>query len=364
MGTLGIYIHVPFCGKKCAYCDFYSESYRKDTVSEYVGAVVRNLKAYSDKSRFTDTVYFGGGTPSLLSAEQIQIILDEIRNSFRLAENPEITIEANPNTIDSGKLKKLRTAGINRLSIGVQSMVDSELKFLGRTHSAERAEKAVMDAYGAGFENISCDVMIAIPEQSAESLRYTIDRITTLPVQHISGYILKTESGTPFDCNEIKRLLPDDDKTAELYIEMVELLGDRAFIQYEVSNFARKGFESRHNCRYWKCLDYIGIGASAHSCNNGKRFAVDRNLHNFIESPVQKITITDDNPCTFEEYAMLRLRLAEGLNVDDFPEHKDDILKKIPALIKSGHINYNENRISLTPTGFLVSNSVIEYLIF
>lgn len=362
--SLGIYIHVPFCGKKCAYCDFYSESYRKDTVSGYVGAVIRNLKSYSDKSRITDTVYFGGGTPSLLSPEQIETIIDEIKENFNLSENPEITIEANPNTIDFNKLEKFRSAGINRLSVGVQSMVDGELKFLGRTHTADRAEKAVMDAYGAGFDNISCDVMIAIPEQSPDSLRYTLDRITGLPVQHISGYILKIESGTPFDCDEIKNVLPDDDTTAELYLEMVRFLESRGFEQYEVSNFARKGFESRHNCRYWKCSDYIGIGPSAHSCNNGKRFAVDRDLQNFIESPVQNITITDENPCTFEEYAMLRLRLKEGLDLDGFPEHKDDILKKIPVLVKSGYINYNGNCISLTPEGFLVSNSVIEYLIF
>ncbi|MDE6540182.1 MAG: coproporphyrinogen III oxidase family protein, partial [Ruminococcus sp.] len=134
--------------------------------------------------------------------------------------------------------------------------------------------------------------------------------------------------------------------------------------QYEVSNFAVKGYESRHNCRYWKCLDYIGIGTSAHSCHNGKRFAVDRNMNDFIESPVQKITITDDNPCGFEEYAMLRLRLAEGLNVNDFLEHKNSLLKKIPVLIQSGYINYDGNYISLTPSGFLVSNSVIEYLVF
>lgn len=364
MDSLGIYIHVPFCSRKCAYCDFYSESYRKNTVSEYVQAVIRNLRAYSDRSKITDTVYFGGGTPSLLSPEQIGMILDETYSNFNLSENPEITLEANPHTLDFRRLVNIRRTGVNRISFGVQSMVDGELKFLGRTHSAERAEKAVMDAYGAGFENISCDVMIAIPEQSSDSLRYTLDRITGLPVQHISGYILKTESGTPFDCDEIKSLLPDDDATAELYLEMVKFLGDRGFEQYEVSNFARKGFESRHNCRYWKCLDYIGIGASAHSCYGGKRFAVDRNLHNFINSPVQKVTITDPNPCTFEEYAMLRLRLAEGLNPDDFPEYRDGILKKIPVLMKSGYINYNSNHISLTPKGFLVSNSVIEYLIF
>ncbi|MDE6781224.1 MAG: radical SAM family heme chaperone HemW [Ruminococcus sp.] len=364
MNSLGIYIHIPFCGRKCAYCDFYSESFRKDTVSEYVVAVVRNLRVYSDKSKITDTVYFGGGTPSLLSPEQVGMILDEINRNFRLSADAEITLEANPNTVDFRKLENLRKAGVNRLSVGLQSMVDSELKFLGRTHSADRAEKAITDAYGAGFENISCDVMIALPEQSPDSLRYTLDRITSLPIQHISGYILKTESGTPFDCDKIKNILPDDDTTAELYLEMVKLLGDRGFAQYEVSNFARRGFESRHNCRYWKCLDYIGIGASAHSCYNGRRFSVDRVLRDFINRPVQKITITDPNPCTFEEYAMLRLRLAEGLDLDDFPEYRDGILKKIPVLIKSGYINYNGNHISLTPEGFLVSNSVIEYLVF
>ncbi len=364
MSSLGIYIHVPFCAKKCAYCDFYSENYRKNTVSQYVEAVIRNLKAYSDKSRLTDTVYFGGGTPSLLSPEQIKIILDTVENNFVLSEKPEITLETNPNTVNFNKLSELRHAGINRLSIGVQSMIDDELKFLGRTHSADRAEKAVIDAYRAGFENISCDVMIALPNQSADSLEYTLDKITSLPIQHISGYILKTESGTPFDCDEIKNSLPDDDLTAELYIKMTETLKNKGFQQYEVSNFALKGFESRHNCRYWKCLDYIGIGPSAHSCNNGKRFAVERNLNEFISNEVQKVTITDEHPCTFEEYAMLRLRLTEGLDLNAFPEHKDSILKKIPALIKSGYINYNNDNISLTPNGFLVSNSVIEYLVF
>ncbi|MDE6427235.1 MAG: radical SAM family heme chaperone HemW [Ruminococcus sp.] len=360
----GIYIHVPFCAKKCAYCDFYSEPYRKRTVEDYVNAVLRNIEAYSDKSCVADTIYFGGGTPSLLAPEQVGTIIQAVGNNFILSENAEITLETNPNTVDLKKLSAYRKSGVNRISIGVQSMMDTELKFLSRTHSAERAEKAVIDAYNAGFENISCDVMIAIPEQSLKSLLYTLEKITALPVKHISGYILKIEHGTPFDSDMIKNILPDDDTTADLYIKMVDFLKNKGFFQYEVSNFAVPYYESRHNCRYWKCLDYIGIGASAHSCHDGKRFCVDRNLKDFIESPVQKTIITDDNPCGFEEYAMLRLRLAEGLNINDFPEHKSDLLKKIPVLIKSGYINYDGNYISLTPAGFLVSNSVIEYLVF
>lgn len=364
MDTLGIYIHVPFCVKKCSYCDFYSVSYESDISEKYVDAVIRNLRYYSDKKRITDTVYFGGGTPSLLSVEQIQRILDETGKNFSLSADAEITLETNPNTVDFLKLSELRKTGINRLSIGVQSMIDSELAFLGRIHTAERAERSVYDAYKAGFENISCDVIIALPEQSAESLRYTLERVTDMPIKHVSAYILKTEQGTPFDCDEIKKCLPDDDTVAEIYLEMVRILESRGFEQYEVSNFAEKGFESRHNCRYWKCYDYIGIGPSAHSCNGGKRFAVGRNLHEFIDSDIQKIEITDEKPCGFEEYAMLRLRLKEGLDLDSVPEHRDMITKKIPELIKSGYIGYNGKSVSLTPKGFLMSNSVIEYLIF
>ncbi len=364
MDTLGIYIHVPFCVKKCPYCDFYSVSYEKDVSERYVDAVIRNLRGYSDRTRPADTVYFGGGTPSLLSPEQIKTIIDEINNNFYLSANPEITLEANPNTVDFDKLVKLRSAGVNRLSIGVQSMIDRELAFLGRIHTAGRAEKAVYEAYKAGFENISCDLMIALPEQTKESLQYSIEKINEMPVSHISAYILKTEQGTPFDCDRIKNSLPDDDTVAGLYLETVRMLGETGFEQYEVSNFAKKGFESRHNCRYWKCYDYIGIGPSAHSCNNGKRFAVGRNLDEFIADDVQKIEITDENPCGFEEYAMLRLRLKEGLCLDSVPENKHGITKKIPGLVKAGYINYDGKFISLTPEGFLVSNSVIEYLIF
>lgn len=364
MDTLGIYIHVPFCAKKCGYCDFYSVPYRKNLSDDYVNAVLRNLRYYSDTEKLTDTVYFGGGTPSLLSVEQIGKIIDGVKKNFRLSENPEITLETNPNTVSFEKLCGLRNIGINRLSVGVQSLNNAELDFLGRKHTAERAEKAVIDAYRAGFENISCDLMISLPNQTRESLEYSVKRISNLPVGHVSAYILKTEEGTPFDCDEVRNVLPDDETSADLYLATVEMLEKSGFIQYEVSNFAKRGFESRHNCRYWQCLDYIGIGASAHSCYGGKRFAVARNLDDFISCDVQKTVITDENPCGFEEYAMLRLRLKEGLDLDVFPDRKDKIIKKIPDLIKSGYVKYKNNKISLTPRGFIISNSVIEYLIF
>lgn len=364
MSSLGIYIHVPFCGRKCEYCDFYSVKWTRASAVDYTAAVLRNIRHYRDKSRNVDTVYFGGGTPSLLAPQQIGDMIDEIRNSFRLADDAEITLEANPCTINAEKLAKLRGIGVDRLSIGVQSMIDDELKVLGRVHTAERAEQAVRDAAAAGFENISCDLMIALPEQKAESLRYSVEKLTALPIRHISAYILKTESGTPFDCEEIRSRLPDEDATAELYLEMVELLEKHGFMQYEVSNFAKKGFESRHNCRYWKCMDYLGIGPAAHSCYKGKRFAVERDLADFISSPVQKVTVTDESPCGFEEFAMLRLRLKEGLYLRDVEEHRAEILKKLPPIIKEGYAETDGERVWLTAKGFLMSNSVIEYLIF
>ena len=364
MRDLGIYIHVPFCGKKCGYCDFYSVKWNRQAAEDYTAAVLRNIKHYSESERIADTVYFGGGTPSLLTSEQIGSILNGIRNSFSLDEQAEITIEANPCTLSAEKLAELRKTGVNRLSVGVQSMIDSELKMLGRVHTAERAEQAVLDAQRAGFENISCDLMIALPDQKLDSLRYSAEKLTSLPIKHISAYILKTEEGTPFDCDDIKLRLPDEDGTAELYLEMVKLLEERGFMQYEVSNFAKKGFESRHNCRYWKCEDYLGIGTAAHSCHNGKRFAVERDIASFIASEVQQITVTDESPCGFEEFAMLRLRLKEGLCLGDFPEHRADIERKLPPLVKDGYAETDGERVWLTPKGFLMSNSVIEYLVF
>lgn len=364
MSTLGIYIHVPFCGRKCDYCDFYSVKYSKTAVGNYTDAVLRNIKAYADKSRIVDTVYFGGGTPSLLTAAQTEAILNEISRSFSLSSNAEITLEANPNTVTAQKLAELRQIGVNRLSLGVQSMVDEELRFLGRTHSAERAQKAVYDAKAAGFDNISCDLMIGIPKQTADTLRFSVQRLTELDIQHISAYILKTEEGTPFDCDKIQAMLPDEDETASLYLLMVRLLEESGFPQYEVSNLAKKGYHSRHNCRYWNCEEYLGIGPSAHSCFGGKRFAAERDLCSFINNEKQSSVVTDHNPCGFEERAMLRLRLKEGLDLSQAGSHKAAIEKKIPALVKAGYAVFDGQRLSLTAKGFLMSNSVIGYLIF
>ncbi len=362
--TLGIYIHVPFCIRKCAYCDFYSVSYNENIADDYVKAVLRNIRHYSDKKRTVDTVYFGGGTPSLLNESQLDTILKEINLCFTLSPDAEITLESNPCTLNLQKLVNLRKTGINRISLGVQSLSDKELGALGRLHSAKDAVRAVCDADCAGFNNISCDLMIGTPYQSSASLEKSILELTGLPVQHISAYLLKIEKNTPFDRSDIRKIIPDEDGYAELYLQTVKLLAEHGFEQYEVSNFAKKGFESRHNCRYWRCEDYLGIGPAAHSCCFGKRFAVNRDLNKFISQEIQPVTVTDEAPCGFEEYSMLRLRLREGLDVTLTGSHREAIERKIPALVSAGYAEFDGRFISLTPKGFLVSNSVIEYLIF
>jgi len=364
MNDLGIYFHVPFCAKKCPYCDFYSGSFTKKAAEGYTAAVIRNIRHYSQPERVTDTVYFGGGTPSLLTAGQLSEIIEAVRSNFSLSQEAEITLEANPATLTPEKLAELRKIGVNRLSIGVQSMIPEELSFLGRSHTPERASKAVLDAHNAGFDNISCDLMIALPGQTISSLKASIEALVELPITHISAYILKVEEGTLFAERNVADLLPDEDETAALYLEMVRLLEERGFMQYEISNFAVPGHESKHNCRYWLCKDYLGIGPAAHSCFGGKRFCVPSDIADFISSEHQNEDITDDAPCSFEERVMLRLRLTKGLDLRDEPEHRSDIEKKVPALVSAGYVRFDGNVISLTPEGFLVSNSVISSLIF
>lgn len=351
MSNTGLYVHVPFCLSKCPYCDFYSVKYSRSLAADYTKAVIRNMAQYSDTF---DTVYFGGGTPVLMW-EGIAAIL----KSSKTTENPEITIEANPCVTTEQALCGLKDAGVNRISFGVQSLSPSELMFLGRRHSAEQAKNAVLLAHRAGFTNISADIMLGLEGQTMESLRYTIDGLSKLPVTHISAYMLKIEEGTPFAGKKLN--LPDEEAVSELYLYAVSLLEENGFMQYEISNFAKKGYECQHNLKYWRCEEYLGIGAAAHSYYSGKRFSTERDIEDFIDSELQKTTVTDDNPGGFEEYAMLRLRLREGLSFSDcecFGISREEVMKRCRKIPES-LILQTEKGISLTPQGFLVSNAVI-----
>lgn len=343
---VGLYIHVPFCVRKCPYCDFYSEKFSREKSEKYTAAVVRNLKRYPEKF---DTVYFGGGTPALISGK-----ISDILREVRFSEDAEITVECNPDVVNENVLAQLKNAGVNRLSFGVQSLNERELAALGRLHGAESAKKAILLARSLGFENISADLMLGVPQQTVKSLYETIDELCALPITHVSAYILKIEPNTPFGKNPPE--IPDDDGQAELYLAAVEQLEKRGFRQYEISNFAKLGFESRHNLIYWRAEEYVGIGAAAHSYYDGKRFAVPRNLAEFLENDVQREIVTDENPDKYEEKVMLGLRLREGIPLDER-------LEKRLRLVPREYFRVEGGRISLTPRGFLVSNEIITTLL-
>lgn len=356
----GIYIHVPFCAKKCPYCDFFSAAYRRETAERYVGAVIRNLAAYAFEDT-VDTVYFGGGTPSLLSPAQIGAMLETCGKHFCLSGDAEITLEYNPTGERSAYLKALRSAGVNRLSIGIQSFSDAQLRMLERTHSAQEGIRTVMAARDAGFENISCDLMLACPHQTEETLAETLDTIGKLPITHVSAYLLQVEEGTPLSRNgALLAHLPDEDAAADRYLQAVRGLEQHDFRQYEVSSFAKPGFESRHNRKYWRCEPYLGIGAGAHSCYGGRRFQVPKDIEAFCNAPVQPTELLDAAPCGREERLMLALRTTEGIPADAL---HPAAAKKIPLLDRAGYLMQQEGRIALTAEGFAVSNGIIAMLI-
>lgn len=352
MQPVGLYIHVPFCKRKCAYCDFFSAALPSRT-DDYVRAVIRNIKATGRKY---DTVYFGGGTPSLLEARQISDIL----SAAEISDGAEISMECNPDSADFGYLCDVRSAGVNRVSFGVQSLDNGELAALERLHDADKAVRAVRAADKAGFENISADVMLVTPMQTAESLNRTLDMLLKLPLAHISAYLLKVESGTPLSLNEpLLEKVPDEDSAADMYLMTTEKLSSAGFEQYEISNFAKDGFECRHNLKYWRCEEYLGIGPSAHSFLEGERFCCPADTEKFIAAPLQERVLLSKGGDA-EERAMLALRLTkEGLRLADFPEAE----KRAEPLLKSGLVKIENGAVRLTPEGCLVSNEIICRLI-
>ena len=343
---VGLYIHVPFCVKKCPYCDFYSQ--RLSHSKEYIAAVLRNLHRYDETY---DTVYFGGGTPSVLPQ-----IAGKVLKNIRLADNAEITFECNPETVDHYTLDELAFAGVNRLSFGVQSLNDTELSALGRIHSADRARNIIQEAARCGFSNISADLMLGIPHQTRRSLVETIDSLCALPITHVSAYMLKIEPNTAF--GKSPPPVPDEDEQAEMYLLAVRELEKRGFMQYEISNFAKPGYESRHNLKYWHCEEYIGIGPAAHSFYDGRRFAVPRDLEDFLCSHKQREQTTDKHPNIREESIMLGLRLTEGIS-EELWRPLEKALKRIPK----HYYRIDGGRLSLTAEGFLLSNEIISLLL-
>lgn len=361
----GLYIHVPFCEGKCPYCDFYSIRASEERMEEYTNCIIGLLNANPEKIGYADTLYFGGGTPSLLGAERLSRITEAAKKQYGL-ENAEITAEANPEGLDADFFRGLRAGGINRLSFGLQSADDGELGRLGRKHSAAQAAKAVEDAQRAGFENISLDLMLAIEGQTEQSLRRSVEFCTDLGVRHISAYLLKIEPGTAYYKDRAALELPGEDAAADLYLLACEELGKHGLRQYEISNFAAPGFESRHNLKYWRCEEYWGLGPAAHSFLSGRRFHYGRNIGAFLrgEGPEQ-----DGEGGSFEEFAMLKMRLTEGLTDEACLARFG---QPIPERIKRAARGYESAGLTvctpegfyLTPKGFLVSDALTAEILF
>ena len=357
----GLYLHFPFCAKKCPYCDFFSVSYRRETAERYVGAVLRDLAFYQVEDT-VDSVYFGGGTPSLLSAAQVGRILDTVARRMHLDDHAEITLEYDPVGRRSAYLRDLRTAGVTRLSIGTQSFSDETLRLLGRRHTAADGRRTVEDAAAAGFREISCDLMLAVPDQTQARLAETLDVLTQLPITHVSAYLLQVEPGTPLSKDDaLLARCPDADESADRYLQAVRTLEAAGLRQYEVSSFARPGSESVHNLKYWTCVPYLGIGAGAHSCFGGRRFCIPKDLPAYLAAETPPEVTLDDAPCGTEERLMLALRLTRGVPQDDLPAGGR---RTLPALLRAGYVRQHaDGRVSLTPEGFAVSNAVIAALL-
>ncbi len=364
MNKIGLYVHIPFCKSKCPYCDFYSLRADENTFEQYTASVLSAIETWSNKLHLqADTLYLGGGTPSVLGSNRIGKIIKKAIETFSC--NGEITVECNPSSIETDFFKKVQDSGANRISLGLQSAIDTERRALGRTSTGTQVQQAINSAKSAGINNISLDVMLGIPNQSRQSLISTLDFCLNSGVKHISAYMLKLEEGTFFYKNAHKLNLPDDDFTADLYLEMVEMLHKNGFEQYEISNFSIPGFESRHNLKYWNCCQYLGIGPGAHSFINGKRFYYPSDIDLFLNGFEP---IPDGNGGNLQEHVMLGLRLKKGINLNKlekiYPEFNlKSVMMQCEFFKKNKFMEINGYNVNLTPKGFLISNLIIEKII-
>lgn len=373
MAKTGVYVHVPFCASKCPYCDFYSVSYSSYEAQRYVSALVNQLRSFP--SREVDTVYFGGGTPSLLPPRELARLLEAISRHMILDSDAEITLELNPETAAPQTLAALRQAGINRVSVGLQSTDDNTLRRIGRRHTAAQGIRAIEQAAAAGFVNISADIMLALPGQTPVLLDQTLTAVGALPIQHVSAYLLKLADGTPFGQTPPSDL-PDDDAQAALYKQCVAGLTALGFMQYEISNFAHPKYESRHNLKYWLCHDYLGLGPGAHSSLAGRRYRFAADLSAFLnsyaentKSPRAEEALITEGAVTAQDAIMLRLRLAAGLDLDEIYNLYNYKLCKQSVLFvercaKQGLLIFDEHVVRLTTRGMLVSNAIISGILW
>ncbi len=375
---LGIYIHIPFCKSKCGYCDFCSHTPSDGETERYLNALMLNIQDFSGAAeKYTvDTIFIGGGTPTLLSKKQMKALAQCIHSSFKIEKGAEFTVEANPGTVDKRYLSSLVNMGINRISFGLQSASDRELLALGRIHTRDEFLESFKAARTAGFKNINVDLMYGIPHQTKESFAATLQFVKSLSPEHISVYGLKIEDGTPFWRAKETLPLPDEEAEYRMYREAHSSITNAGYKHYEISNFARPGFESRHNLRYWKDELYLGFGVSAHSYFAGQRYAYTDDVEKYIlemEHPRDMSNIlaecTDIDVFTKEtEYVMLRLRLFDGLLLDEYKKEfgRDFLAKygeKLGRFVDGGFMSLDARRLAFTVKGMYVSNYILSDLL-
>lgn len=365
LDKLGLYIHIPFCVKKCNYCDFnsYGGSYQKEP--SYFRALFKEIKEkaplYKDYS--VDTIYIGGGTPTSVKPENITELMALLKKSFNVEKCAEITIECNPKTAQKSDFEKYLKADINRLSIGLQSTHPHILNTLGRIHSSEDFKECLKDAKNAGFENISADLMFALPDQTIKNWEETLNEVCSYSLSHISCYGLKIEEGTPF--SKMNLNLPDEDTEADMYDTAVRILAENGYNRYEISNFSLPGKESRHNLKYWSLMPYLGFGAGAYSSINGERFSNVRSMDLYISRSNTKedAAFLSKNE-QMSEFVFMGLRTVKGIDINDFYEKFSvDIFAHFKAplekYLKLGVLLTENNRIYINEKMLYISNSIL-----
>ena len=365
----GLYVHIPFCKRKCNYCDFCSSAASDEVIEKYVQTLCDEISSYKEMELYIDTVFIGGGTPSILSEDQCTRIFKTIRKSFFLASDAEITLEINPGTVTRSKLETYKSVGINRISIGLQSIHENELKILGRIHSYEDFLNTYSMLRELGFSNVSIDLMYGIPGQTRESFRKTLATVLPLQPEHISAYGLIIEEGTPFFKMRNELDLPTEDDECDMYFECAALMRQNGYTHYEISNYARGGYACRHNLKYWRDEEYVAVGLAAHSYLFGNRFAATEAMEEYFEDHgVKYKTQLSSGGKDATEYVMLALRLSEGFSLSEYRElfGKDFTLGKeaeINNFLRTGYLSMDNDRVMLTEKGFYVSNYVISSLI-
>ena len=376
MKTLSVYIHIPFCVHKCNYCDFLSAPATEAARKQYVEALKREImqESLQYKEYSVDTVFFGGGTPSILKGEEIAECMETLRQYYQVSPDAEVTLEMNPGTADRNKLQILKKAGINRLSLGLQSTEDSLLRILGRIHTYEEFLQSFDWARQAGFLNINVDLMSAVPKQTLTSYEESLRKIAKLSPEHISAYSLIIEEGTPFyEDNRLEELLPSEEDEVLMYRMTEKILNEYGYDKYEISNYAKPGFESRHNLGYWSHIPYLGVGLNASSYLDEKRFENPSDMKDYLE--IQSFGDAYERACSLsvheqmEEFMFLGLRKTKGVSKKEFIERfgcsMDSVYgKPLIESMKQGMMKEEGDRVFLTQDGTLVSNQVLCEFLF